>query len=137
MNRKLTLEERITRLEKLIMNEDVENGDFRTAREVMNAVENGWDPNHKYTKGFTALMSAAIDNNPAVVRALIRAGANVNAKTRDGSTALDFATANDSTKVEPILIAAGAEYGKENKERERQGFGAYRGRRNPYGRDYH
>ena len=128
--RKLTLEERIARLEKLIMNEDVENGEFRTAREVMAAIDNGWDPNHK---GFTALMSAAIDNNPAVVRALIRAGANVNAKTRDGSTALDFATANDSTKVEPILIAAGAEYGKENQARIAKGDKALRGWRNPYG----
>ena len=71
-----------------------------------------------------------MDNNPAVVRALIAAGVDVNKKD-DGSTALDYATANDSTKVEPILIAAGAKYGRKNQKRMRDGFPAYRGHRNP------
>lgn len=109
---------------------------FKTAREVRAAAENGEDLNGA-PKTLSHLMTAAIDNNPAVVRALIAAGVDVNKGDDRGHTALDYATANDSTKVEPILIAAGAEYGPDNKKRMRDGFPAYRGHRNPYGRDYH
>jgi len=135
-DRKMTLESRIARLEKFLVNESAEDGSFKTAHDVMMAIEDGWDPDTDYGDGFTALMSAAIDDNVAVTRALIRAGADVNAMNRNGSTPLDFAIANDSKKVEDVLVRAGAELGEDNQERERQGFGAYRGHRNPYGRDY-
>ncbi len=40
--------------------------------------------------GLTPLMKAVLNSKPWVMRALIRAGANVNMKTTDGKTALDF-----------------------------------------------
>lgn len=144
--RKLTLEERITKLERLVSINcersrnstgrriDESRWRFNTARQVNDAVENGFDPSEE-GGSLTSLMEAAIADNPAVARALIRAGADVNADDGRGGTALDYAVANDSKKVEQILISAGAEFGKSNKKRMSAGFPAYRGHRNPYGRD--
>jgi ankyrin repeat protein len=133
--RKMTLEKRIARLERLLNNESTkksvnEDRNFRTAREVFDALDDGWDPNEVYNGGLSELMLAAIENRPAVARALIRAGADVNHVDDHGGTALDYAMANGSDAVEKILLAAGAEIGEQNLDRAAKGFGPYRGKRN-------
>ena len=45
------------------------------------------------TNGYTALLVAALEGHPEVVRALLAAKADVNAKRGDGATALMFASA--------------------------------------------
>jgi ankyrin repeat protein len=53
------------------------------------AIEEGADVNKTSAHGFTPLMLAAILNDdPDIVRALLRNGADVNAETHDGMTAL-------------------------------------------------
>ena len=51
-------------------------------------VANGADVNQKNVRGATALMAAAIDGIPSVVRYLLEQGADVNASDKDGTTAL-------------------------------------------------
>ena len=54
-------------------------------------IANGADVNQKNFRGSTALMAAAIDGIPSVVRYLLEQGADVNASDKDGTTALMFA----------------------------------------------
>ena len=53
--------------------------------------------------GKTALMLAAMLNNPQVVTALINAGANVNAKDSDGKNALYYARSNQKISGTPEM----------------------------------
>ena len=61
--------------------------------------------------GFTPLhLAAAKNDNPAVITALIEAGAGVNARTEDGATPLHAAALqNDNPAVITALIEAGAD----------------------------
>ena len=54
-------------------------------------IANGADVNQKNFRGGTALMAAAIDGIPSVVRYLLEQGADVNASDKDGITALKCA----------------------------------------------
>ena len=67
-------------------------------------------PNLGLPTGETPLMTCARTGNTVGVKALIAAGAHVNAKesTRD-QTALMWATANSHAKIVPLLAAAGAD----------------------------
>lgn len=58
--------------------------------------------------GRTALILAAGDGNPALVRALIAAGADVNARSEPGQTALDAAARFGHVEIIDALLAAGA-----------------------------
>jgi ankyrin repeat protein len=55
----------------------------------------------------TALMWAAAEHHPDVVRVLIDAKANVQARTRNGFTALHFAAREGDTESARLLLAAG------------------------------
>lgn len=61
--------------------------------------------------GMTPLMFAAQSNpNPEVIRVLLKAGADINAKHQDGSTMLDAAAAaNRNPEIIEVLVKAGAE----------------------------
>ena len=80
-----------------------------TAQQVRDALRNGANPNA--TNRFheeTALMHAARSNTPEVVSILLKAGAEVNAKTEKGRTALGFAASSNTPEVVSILLKAGA-----------------------------
>ncbi len=66
--------------------------------------------------GETALMEAADEARPEVVRLLIKHGANVNLADEDGDTALMMAADEGRTEVVRILIEAGADLNARNKE---------------------
>jgi len=70
----------------------------------------GADPNsvdNSYVEGWTALMAALEHGHAAVVEALVRAGADVNARNGFGATALDIALANGQTKMAEVLRKVG------------------------------
>ena len=96
------------------VNQIVKSG---TAAEIKQAIKNGrLDPkgqiiNDPDLHGDTALMLAAEYNpNPEVISALLRAGADVNAKNSDGDTALMLAAfLNQNSKIVSVLLQAGAD----------------------------
>ena len=51
-------------------------------------IANGAEVNQKNFRGGTALMAAAVDGIPSVLRYLLQQGADVNASDKDGTTAL-------------------------------------------------
>ncbi|MGA2640319.1 MAG: ankyrin repeat domain-containing protein, partial [Spirochaetia bacterium] len=59
-----------------------------------------WDP----TAHRTPLMFSVVNPNPAVISALLKAGANANLKDRDGHTALDYARQNPKLKGTQALL---------------------------------
>jgi len=105
-----------------------------TPQEVQNAISAGANVNARDENGITALMAAAeINNNPEVITALIRSGADVNARNqadsdhnhgaitalieggadvhaRDshGRTALWFAERNSNPEIAATLLEHGA-----------------------------
>ena len=83
------------------------------AEEVAAALAAGEDI-EGVVRGFTPLMHAVCWRRADVVRALITAGANVNAMSRFGITSLHFACLDDSVELVSILIAAGADVNARN-----------------------
>lgn len=84
---------------------------------VIQALDEGANPNAKNNNGTTALMTAAEHNtNARVIRALVEAGADVNARNRKGNTALMFAAMRNSTEAVRILYEAGADIDAVNSE---------------------
>lgn len=85
--------------------------------ELIELIENGARVDAMGEDGRTALMRAASRGNTDCVRALLKAGADVNAKFKDGSTVLMWASCGGGRTgcVKP-LIAAGADVNVKNKD---------------------
>jgi quinoprotein dehydrogenase-associated probable ABC transporter substrate-binding protein len=66
-------------------------------------VARGADINAASTTGVTALMVAAVHNNPAMIGVLAQLGANLSAKEAGGRTARDLAEANENAAALNIL----------------------------------
>ena len=71
------------------------------------------DVNVRDSYGFTALMRAVSEKNLDIVKILLEAGADVNAKNSNGSTALIGARSDNIVK---LLIEAGAEIDAQDSE---------------------
>ena len=70
---------------------------------------NGADVDAKDSQyGASALMTAAFNNRPDIVKILISKGADVNLKNKRGETALFWAKHSGAIEVIQILKAAGA-----------------------------
>ena len=79
-----------------------------TVAEVEACLESGtWDVEARSTGGRTALHFAArYNSDPAVIAALIEAGARVNARNRAGNTPLQFAILFSRNLANPAIIEA-------------------------------
>jgi ankyrin repeat protein len=75
------------------------------ARYVPLLVEHGAPLDATVWPGLTALHVAAVEGHPAVVRALLAAGANPSAKTQDGDTPLALAESKGQDGVAALLRA--------------------------------
>ena len=84
------------------------NGDLASVRELLNRDGN---PNQFDDGGCTPLHYAAQGEHHDVLRALLAAGANVNARDTDniGNTAIAHVAGNCSLETARILIEAGAD----------------------------
>ena len=79
-----------------------------SADAVRMLIARGADVNAKEpSQNQTALMWAAAGRHPDVVRTLIEAGANLQARTRKGFTALHFAAREGDLQSTKLLLAAG------------------------------
>ncbi len=76
---------------------------------LASVISSGISVNTTDSDGVTALMEAAEDATPEVVRLLIKHGANVNMADEDGETALMMAAEDGRTEVVRILLEAGAD----------------------------
>jgi uncharacterized protein len=79
------------------------------ATTVTRLLERGMDPNTVNEKGEPALMTAAREGAPAVVKALIRARVKVNLRNGFGDTPIMIAALNGNLAVVKLLREAGAE----------------------------
>ena len=57
---------------------------------------------------YTALMIAVSERYQQIAKALVEAGADVNARTDDGNTALEIAEENNDRDIAEFLKASGA-----------------------------
>ena len=87
--------------------ETVESGDHAAALHLLTA--KGTDVNATAADGSTAIMYAAANNDLDLVRALIKAGANVKLENKFGTSALTEAAIIGSAPVIEALIKAGAD----------------------------
>ena len=83
---------------------------YNNSPEVIDAlVEHGADINAQNHKGNTALIFAAMMNDTEVVRALLKAGANIETANRDRKRALHYARRNPKLKNDAeLLVLLGA-----------------------------
>ncbi|KAK3495967.1 hypothetical protein B0T13DRAFT_311367 [Neurospora crassa] len=85
------------RLCQAIVDEDVEHVQDWLAQE-------GADPNTRDHTGRTPLHLAVMSSSPAVVRALVEAGARLTARLADGRTALHLAASRGDVEIVKILM---------------------------------
>jgi ankyrin repeat protein len=79
------------------------------ATTVARLLERGMDPNTVNEKGEPALLTAAREGSPAVVKALLRARVKINVKNGYGDTAIMVAALGGHLAVVKLLREAGAE----------------------------
>jgi len=79
------------------------------------ALAEGGDPNQRGAGAEPALSHAAWFGEPAMVAALLQAGAEVDATSEVGNTALMHAAARGYLEVVRLLLAGGADPGHRNK----------------------
>lgn len=83
-----------------------------TTAVVKKLLDKGADINESATKGrtegYTALMTAARNNEPKLVEFLVKEGADLNLKAKDGSTALSLAQKKDHQEMVKLLKKLGA-----------------------------
>ncbi len=92
----------------------VENKDIKL---VEKAITNGLDVKGPLTQeGWTALMFAAQEGQVEAVKALIQAGAKLEATNKGGLTPLMIAAANDKFEAVVALVEAGADVNKMTKD---------------------
>jgi len=75
-----------------------------SAADVESLIRRGAHVNAQDRFGVTPMMQAVIGNNAAVVRALLAAGANVDARNLRGDTALDLARQLGRREIERLLL---------------------------------
>ena len=103
-----------------------------TSKEVTACLDIGADPNARtYYHKETPLHYAASNENPAVVQALIKAGADPNARDDDKETPLHRAASNENPAVVQALIKAGADPKARNDDKETPLHYAVRWNENP------
>jgi len=84
-------------------------------REVERFLETRGPINAQDGRGWTALMIAAHDNQPDIVRMLLAHGAAVNSANKEGETALMYAADNNHLAIVQILLEHGAAIDKKSK----------------------
>ncbi|MBR0315356.1 MAG: ankyrin repeat domain-containing protein [Synergistaceae bacterium] len=87
---------------------------YGTAQEVREAIKAGANVNAG--ENFTPLMNAIKCRNIRVIKTLIDAGVDVNAKDIIGCSALNMVLQHDDIKIMNILIKAGADVNNKDKE---------------------
>ena len=90
---------------------------MKMGKALVNAEESGADVNAQDDYGDTVLMVAAVNGRTEAVAALIKAGADVNAKERElDVTALLQAAVNGHSETVAALIKGGADVNAKNKK---------------------
>jgi ankyrin repeat protein len=92
-----------------------ERGDRAAALQLL---AKGADPNVPGADGTTAVMWAASNDDPELLRALIKAGAKVTPKNQFGTSAITEAAIIGSARVIDVLLKAGADPNTTNPEGE-------------------
>ena len=95
---------------------DASERGYRAA--ALRLLANGADPNTPGPDGTTAVMYAAANDDVELVRALIKAGANVKLKNQFGTSAITEAAIIGSTPIIDALLKAGADANTKNPEGE-------------------
>jgi len=87
-----------------------------TLKQVNDAIEKGANVNGRHDQWSPLLVAAQSNPDPEVIRVLIKAGADIKAKSKDGSTPLYMAARyNTVSEVTTVLIEAGADVNARNK----------------------
>ena len=84
-----------------------------TVEKVEKEIQNGDDVNAENADGETALMWAARNDNPEIVKTLIAAGADVNVENKNGYTVLSYSRNPEILKA---LLTAGAKISAKDKD---------------------
>lgn len=80
-------------------------------------IEKGADVNRVDNEGNTALLlHARWSCDRDVIKAMVKAGCNLNARNADGNTALHFAVRNRSSEMVVFMVKKGADYNIANEE---------------------